>query len=406
LELWALALGPGPHQPGSQSHLPAAPPLPPPTMATLDDAWLLGIECGGSHTTAALAAAPTAASTDGGSTPAEEDAGQVVWTLGPANFRLTSDEGWRALFAELCARLGERWPAAVSAVGLAVAGARHPEQHAHLEELFRASMGGGAAAAAVPISVSHDLDSALLASGPIGTERARAVVIAGTGSCCYGRRAGGVGEPVRGGGWGHLLGDEGSGFALGSALLRSCTIMADEARRAQAPLPQLLRDVLQAAGARSSGWAADRGWDVMIDWVAAATKDAIAALAPLCLRAAAHPGAVAECVSIVHDQAGALARTTADTIAALGEGSEQQPCDVVLCGGLFLDPAYRQAFVEALKCRAPAAVPALPRRPSVAGALEMARSALGEEGAASVAPCNLLFWLGFPCATSVLVTKY
>jgi hypothetical protein len=27
-------------------------------------------------------------------------------------------------------------------------------------------------------------------------------------------------------------------------------------------------------------------------------------------------------------------------------------------------------------------------------------------GAASVAPCNLLFWLGFPYATSVLVTKY
>jgi hypothetical protein len=29
-----------------------------------------------------------------------------------------------------------------------------------------------------------------------------------------------------------------------------------------------------------------------------------------------------------------------------------------------------------------------------------------EGGAAPVAPRGMLFWLGFPCATSVLVTKY
>jgi hypothetical protein len=38
--------------------------------------------------------------------------------------------------------------------------------------------------------------------------------------------------------------------------------------------------------------------------------------------------------------------------------------------------------------------------------LEAPEDAGGGGGAAAAAPCNLLFWLGFPYTMSVLVTKY
>ena len=43
-------------------------------------------------------------------------------------------------------------------------------------------------------------------------------LIAGTGSVAFGRAA--DGRTIRCGGWGYLLGDEGSGYAIGRAALR------------------------------------------------------------------------------------------------------------------------------------------------------------------------------------------
>ena len=55
---------------------------------------------------------------------------------------------------------------------------------------------------------------------------------------------------MRGGGWGHLLGDEGSGFMLGSGLLRLLTIHADRQRRSAAGsgITPLMAKVLTAVG--------------------------------------------------------------------------------------------------------------------------------------------------------------
>jgi hypothetical protein len=204
--------------------------------------------------------------------PAEE-LWVAQWQLGPANYRLTSDEQWAALFAELRSLLEAHGSVeAVAAVGLAVAGARHLEQHEHLAQLFRAAL---PVIASTPLRVSSDLESALLATGPLLEGRPRAVVIAGTGSVVVGRRAGG--PEVRGGGWGHLLGDEGSGFSLGSSLLRACTIMADESKRTGAPLPKVALEVLRQSGAGGAGTTAGPsrgclvdsvGWNSMIDWAA------------------------------------------------------------------------------------------------------------------------------------------
>src|SRR3990170_4420420 len=51
------------------------------------------------------------------------------------------------------------------------------------------------------------------------------VIISGTGSIAYGRNA--AGEAARSGGWGHVLGDEGSGYWIGRAALRAVLRAAD-----------------------------------------------------------------------------------------------------------------------------------------------------------------------------------
>ncbi len=74
------------------------------------------------------------------------------------------------------------------------------------------------------------------------------VVISGTGSISYGRNAGG--EAARSGGWGYVLGDEGSGYWIGRAAVRAVLRESDR-RGPETVLTQLLLEhfgVLQAQG--------------------------------------------------------------------------------------------------------------------------------------------------------------
>lgn len=64
------------------------------------------------------------------------------------------------------------------------------------------------------------------------------VVISGTGSICYGRNAQGI--AARSGGWGYVLGDEGSGYWIGRAALRAVLREADQRGPATALTPLLL----------------------------------------------------------------------------------------------------------------------------------------------------------------------
>jgi N-acetylglucosamine kinase-like BadF-type ATPase len=64
------------------------------------------------------------------------------------------------------------------------------------------------------------------------------VVISGTGSIAYGRNANG--EAARSGGWGYVLGDEGSGYWIGRAALRAVLRAADYRGPRTALTPMLL----------------------------------------------------------------------------------------------------------------------------------------------------------------------
>src|SRR5438094_8999039 len=68
------------------------------------------------------------------------------------------------------------------------------------------------------------------------------VIIAGTGSIVYGRNA--DGEAARAGGWGHIIGDEGSGYWIGREALAAVMRAAD----GRGPATQLTSDVLAHFG--------------------------------------------------------------------------------------------------------------------------------------------------------------
>jgi N-acetylglucosamine kinase-like BadF-type ATPase len=65
------------------------------------------------------------------------------------------------------------------------------------------------------------------------------VIISGTGSIAYGRNS--RNEGARAGGWGHVLGDEGSGYWIGRAALRAVLREADRRGPTTALTPLLLR---------------------------------------------------------------------------------------------------------------------------------------------------------------------
>jgi N-acetylglucosamine kinase-like BadF-type ATPase len=67
-----------------------------------------------------------------------------------------------------------------------------------------------------PVKVLSDAEVLLAAGVASGPALA---LICGTGSIVYGRTI--TGELIRAGGWGYLFGDEGSGYAIGSAALRA-----------------------------------------------------------------------------------------------------------------------------------------------------------------------------------------
>ena len=65
------------------------------------------------------------------------------------------------------------------------------------------------------------------------------VIVSGTGSIAYGRNA--AQEAARAGGWGYVLGDEGSGYWIGRAALRAVLREADQRGQKTALTPLLLK---------------------------------------------------------------------------------------------------------------------------------------------------------------------
>jgi N-acetylglucosamine kinase-like BadF-type ATPase len=124
---------------------------------------------------------------------------------GSANIQNINREAATANLAELFTEIGS---GTVEHVYAGAGGVDTPEDAAALKSLI------GQFAPQAGITVVHD-SQLLLAAGGVSSGVA---VIAGTGSAVWGRNE--RGDEARSGGWGYLLGDEGSGYWLGREAVR------------------------------------------------------------------------------------------------------------------------------------------------------------------------------------------
>lgn len=202
----------------------------------------LGIECGGTRTVTVLVA--------------DDGTRLNRMEFGPANLRLVNDAELQSRFAEIA-----KGCVKPSAIGIGMAGDRDENDHGRIVRAAEEVWPG------VPCSVSHDLETALFAAESSEKVKAdaRVIVLSGTGSCCYGRSVSGAVAKV--GGWGHLIGDKGSGYEIGLRAIKAVVFYYD--RDGVWPrLGQRISRVLQLSAPND-----------FIDWAQNAGKNDIAALA-------------------------------------------------------------------------------------------------------------------------------
>ncbi|HZV78404.1 MAG TPA: BadF/BadG/BcrA/BcrD ATPase family protein [Candidatus Binatus sp.] len=197
------------------------------------------------------------------------------------------------------------------AICVGAAGAGRPEQAKRLEQIFLAISPEG-----VKVRVFHDGCIALRA---FTTDRPAMVIIAGTGSFAYGERADGTSE--RAGGYGALIGDAGSAFAIGAAAARATARMLDRVEK-ESSLTASIRSALGVDSAAELSRALIEGDDAVAR---------IAALATLVGRASEQGDVTAR--SIIDAQGKRLSELGSVVAHELRDSERALP--VGLCGGAF-----------------------------------------------------------------------
>jgi N-acetylmuramic acid 6-phosphate etherase len=276
---------------------------------TVGTGLYLGIEAGATRTVALLV------------DEAGTQRGRVE--AGPANLRLMDERALRRHFRELSKTLPRP-----DALAIGMAGARTESDRARL----RRAVADVAAWKHVPCHVTNDLETALLADAPppaSGDARggggagrtarqgsqalpdAQVLVLSGTGSCCFGRTK--EGGTAKVGGWGHLIGDKGSGYEIGLRALKAVVFYFD--RDGEWPVlgRRLLRSLMLNEPNDVIGWAQKaskaeiaalavevfKAWAER-DWIAAdildGALDSLARDAEACARRLVKPDALVEFV--------------------------------------------------------------------------------------------------------------
>lgn len=201
----------------------------------------------------------------------------------------------------------------IQALGVGVAGLYREDEKKSLLEALKEQLPD------IPhIVVSSDLDTAAYAA-LLG--RPGIVVVGGTGMIAYGRDA--LDYEVRRGGYGFLLGDEGSGFWLGLQGL----VAAIKAFEQRGPATVLMEKILEKTGM-------DHFVDA-IPYFYADPQKRIAELAPLVLDAAVTNDTVAE--RIVHEGTQEIARLVESVYREL---QLPEAFSLKLSGGIFQNTYY------------------------------------------------------------------
>lgn len=216
-------------------------------------------------------------------------------------------------------------------------------------------------APAIRTGVDHDIRIAL-AGGLAG--RPGIALVIGTGSSCYGRDS--RGRFARAGGWGHLIGDEGSGYWLGVSAIRAVARAAD----GRDPPTALSAPILAALGIEKPDDLLHRLY------VTGLSRPQLAALAPIVLQAAAS----GDPASLAFLETGG--RRLAECVAAVAARLEfPSGVEVTPVGGLASAGARVLGPLEsALAQRLPKARLRAPALPPVLGAALLAAELAGVSG--------------------------
>lgn len=226
-----------------------------------------------------------------------------------------------------------------------VAGAGRPAEQEVLADRLRRTLAPDADA--VHVQVVHDASIALDAA--FGSESGL-VIIAGTGSVVFARARDGTTR--RTGGWGHLLGDEGSGYAVGRAGLQAVAEAFDGGADTS------IRDRV------AEQYDVDER-DALIHWVYQ-DEFALQNVAPLVIEAAADGDPVAS--EILSSQAAELGRQ----VEWLIDGADNIAPRIALLGGVLQNEHYARVLCRTLRDRVPDWSVEVLRHEPVVGALRRA----------------------------------
>jgi N-acetylglucosamine kinase-like BadF-type ATPase len=260
---------------------------------------VIGIDAGGTSTVALLA----------------DEEGRVLRDAraGGANLVVHGELGVEKVLYQVIDALDAPEPAA--AVCLGIAGVDRPEEKELLHGVLRRlGLRRG-------VRIVNDALVALVAGAPAGLG---IVVIAGTGSIAYGVDP--SGRSARAGGWGYLLGDEGSAFWLGHAAVRQGIRAAD----GRGPATSLYERICAHVGLSLAG--GPRGPAGLVKWFydQELSRNRVAELARLVEEAAAEGDAAAD--GLLDQAAQHLARA-ARAVAEQLTFADRYP--LVLAGGAF-----------------------------------------------------------------------
>jgi len=316
----------------------------------------LGIEGGGTRTVALLV----------------NGRGQTLRRLetGPANMKLLSEGELTQRLRSIAAAC--RTP---NALGIGLSGAWTEADFSMIRALAAKVW------PRVPCYATNDLETALTAAAD-DRRMARVpqvLIVSGTGSCSYGQRPDGKGVKV--GGWGHVLGDWGSGYDIGLHALRAAVDAYDH----NGVWPELGKRLLRSLLLNEPS--------ELIDWAQKADKTEIAGLAAEVFAAWDRKDPLAG--EILAGAAKGLARDAAACARRLA--APGSPVQFVLTGSVLLkQPRFAAKLGRQLRQLWPKATVTALERESVWGAVELARRALQAKvhhpnsGAAAPEPAGLV----------------
>jgi N-acetylglucosamine kinase-like BadF-type ATPase len=295
---------------------------------------VLGIDAGGTKTLCLLA----------------DETGRIIAEgLGPgANFHTSGDvELEHALRQVIHAAIGGRG-IAPAAVCVGIAGVDRENEARIVRTMIQRR---------VPASRVVVVSDALIALEAGAGESPGIVVISGTGSIAYGRNA--MLEAARSGGWGHIIGDEGSGYWIGRQAL-SAVVRAVDGR---GPVTRLKDDVLAHFGIEDISGLPRIVYDLDLP------RMSVAALGPVVLHASGLGDPVA--TDILERAAEELTLAARSVAARLD--MEDETFVFVLAGGVFrVVPSLVDALRRRLVVVAPrSSVQLLDREPAT-GAVRLA----------------------------------